>query len=65
MLEMQMETDILKETINVLKKDLGIDPSALSNREKAVIIDALKIQYSLPHLLKKLLLSGKRVDSTR
>lgn len=57
MLEMQMEIDILKETINVLKKDPGIDQSALSNREKAVIIDALKIKYSLPHLLKKLHIS--------
>lgn len=27
MLEMQMEIDILKETINVLKKDSGIDYS--------------------------------------
>lgn len=57
MLEMQMEIDILKETINVLKKDPGINQSALSNREKAVIIDALKIKYSLPHLLKKLHIS--------
>lgn len=54
MLEMQMEIDILKETINVLKKDPGIDQTALSNREKAVIIDALKTKYSLPNLLKKL-----------
>ena len=57
MLEMQMEIDILKETINVLKKDPGIDQTALSNKEKAVIIDALKINYSLPRLLGKLNLS--------
>ena len=42
MQDMQMEIDILKETINVLKKDPGIDQTALSNREKAVIIDAIK-----------------------
>lgn len=54
MLDMQMEIDILKETINVLKKDPGIDQTALSNREKAVIIDALKSKYSLPYLLEKL-----------
>ena len=54
MLEMQMEIDILKETINVLKKDPGIDQTALTNREKAVIIDALKSKYSLPELCKKL-----------
>lgn len=53
MLDMQMEIDILKETINVLKKDPGIDQTALTNREKAVIIDALKNKYSLPDLLKK------------
>lgn len=52
--EMQMQIDILKETINVLKKDPGIDQTALTNREKAVIIDALKNKYSLPDLLKKL-----------
>ena len=57
MLEMQMEIDILKETINVLKKDPGIDQTALSNREKAVIIDALKTKYSLPRLLETLNLS--------
>lgn len=57
MLEMQMEIDILKETIHVLKKDPGIDQTILSNREKAVIIDALKAQYSLPRLLEKLDLS--------
>lgn len=54
MLEMQMEIDILKETINVLKKDPGVDQTALKNREKAVIIDALKSKYSLPDLCKKL-----------
>ena len=55
--EMQLEIDILKETINVLKKDPDIDQSALSNREKAVIIDVLKNRYSLPLLLQKLQLS--------
>ena len=42
MQDMQLEIDILKETINVLKKDPDIDQSALSNRnynyQKAVII---------------------------
>lgn len=53
-IDMQMEIDILKETINVLKKDPGIDQAALTNREKAVMTDALKDKYSLPALLKKL-----------
>lgn len=55
MFDMQMEIDILKETINVLKKT-GIDQTALTNREKAVIIDALKSKYSLPDLLESLTL---------
>lgn len=57
MLDMQMEIDILKETINVLKKDPGIDQTALKNREKVAIIDALKEQSSLLALLDKLDLS--------
>ena len=57
MQDMQMEIDILKETINVLKKDPGIYQTAHSNREKAVIIDAIKNKYSLPSLLHKLQIS--------
>ena len=55
--DMQLEIDILKETINVLKKDPDIDQSSLSNREKAVIIDVLKNRYSLPLLLQKMQIS--------
>lgn len=51
MLDMQMEIDILKETINVLKKDPGIDQTTLTNRESC-LIDALKNKYPLPSLLK-------------
>lgn len=54
MLDMQLEIDILKETINVLKKDPGIDLTALKNPEKAAIVDALKNKYSLPLLFDKL-----------
>ena len=57
MIDMQMEIDILKETINVLKKDPGVNQEALNNREKAVIIDALKNKYSLPKLCRKLCIS--------
>ena len=51
---MQAEIDILRETINVLKKDPGIDQSTLKNSEKAVIVDALKDKYPLPSLLERL-----------
>ena len=54
---MQLEMDILKETIAVLKKDPGINLKPLKNREKIVIIDALQHKYSLPVLLLKLGLS--------
>lgn len=54
MQDMQIEIDILKETIHVLKKDPGVNQTALKNREKAVIVDALKNRYPLPTLLKKL-----------
>ena len=52
--EMQMDIDILKETIAVLKKDPGVDLQKLRNREKAVIVDAKSKKYSLPTMLKKL-----------
>ncbi len=52
-----METDILKETINLLKKDPGIDQAALKNKEKAVMIDVLKSKYPLPDLLESLEIS--------
>lgn len=52
--DMQLEIDILKETLDVLKKDPGVDMTALKNREKAVIVGVLKDKYSLPLLLRKL-----------
>lgn len=49
--ELQFEIDVLKETIAVLKKDPGADLAVLRNREKAVIIGALREKYALPILL--------------
>ena len=54
---MQLEIDVLKETINVLKKDPGVNKESLTNREKAVIVDALKDRYPLPILFQKLHIS--------
>ncbi len=51
---LQLEVAILKETINVLKKDPGVDTSALSNREKTVVVNALRNHFSLAALLKKM-----------
>lgn len=55
--DMQLEIEILRETLDVLKKDPGADMTALKNREKAVIVGALKNKYSLPLLLRKLNMS--------
>lgn len=55
--EMQLEIDILKEIIEVLKKDPGVDLTELKNREKAVIIGVIKGKYPLPLLLSRLQLA--------
>lgn len=52
--DMQMEIDILKETLNILKKDPGVDRTTLRNAEKAAIIGALKNKYPLSKLLAAL-----------
>ena len=54
MYELQLEVDILKETINVLKKDPGVDLNDLKNKEKVAVIDAMKEKYPLPVLLRKM-----------
>lgn len=50
--QLQMEVDVLKEALNLLKKDPVINITELKNREKAVIIDAVEDKYSLHQLLK-------------
>lgn len=57
MQNMQLVIDLIKETINVFRKDSGIDQTALKNREKAVIVNAFKDGHSLPFLLERLSLS--------
>ncbi|MFQ6838294.1 MAG: hypothetical protein ACLRSU_12345 [Thomasclavelia spiroformis] len=52
--ELEMENDILKETIKILKKDQGIDQFNLKNKEKTMIIDALRDKYALSLLLKRM-----------
>ena len=50
--QLQMEVDVLKEALNLLKKDHGINVMKLKNREKAVVIDAMKDKYPLSDLLR-------------
>ncbi len=52
MFRMQMEIDILNETLNIIKKDPGVDPSVMKNSEKAVVVDAMRGKYPLPLLLE-------------
>ena len=55
--ELEFENDILKETIKILKKDQGIDLLMLKNKEKTMIVDALRSKYSLSKLLEKMHIS--------
>ena len=55
---LQFEVDVWKETLAVLKKDPGVDLTALKNREKAVIIGALREKYALPMLLSYFHMAG-------
>ena len=57
MMRMQLEIDILNETLKILKKDPGVNPSQLKNSEKVVIVDALGKKYSLPILLEAITLA--------
>ena len=50
MKQLQMEVDVLKETLNLLKKDRGINITKIKNCEKAAVIDALKDKYPLQTL---------------
>ncbi|WP_211445261.1 IS3 family transposase [Collimonas humicola] len=52
--QLQLEHDLLKKANEIIKKDLGVDPHLLSNREKTMLIDALRETYALPELLAKL-----------
>jgi len=51
---LQLEHDLLKKANELLKKDLGVDLQLLSNREKTMLVDALKEEYGLTDLLDRL-----------
>ena len=52
--QLQLEHDLLKKANELLKKCLGVDLQLLSNREKTLLVDALKNTYALSALLTKL-----------
>jgi len=48
----QLELDVLKKAEEIIKKDRGIDPKKMTNKEKMSLIDALRTKYPLNDLLK-------------
>ncbi len=48
---LQLELDILQKAAEVVKKDQGIDLRKMTNREKTIVIDALREKYPLNELL--------------
>lgn len=55
--ELKIEHDLLKTASELIKKDLGGDLQSLSNREKTMLIVALKNQYRPSALLMRLRLA--------
>jgi len=51
---LQLEHDLLKKANELLKKDLGINLGLLTNREKTLLVDALRQTYALLELLARL-----------
>lgn len=49
---LKLEKDILHEATKLAKKELGINLTTLNNREKAIIINALREKYLLKTLLE-------------
>jgi putative transposase len=39
------EKNILEGTVEIIKKDPGVDPKNLTNKEKPVLVDALRSEY--------------------
>ena len=52
--KLQLEHDLLKKANELLKKGLGVNLPLLSNREKTLLVDALKHTYALSDLLVEL-----------
>ena len=51
---LQLEHDLLKKANEIIKKGLGVDLQLLTNREKTLLVDALKQTYALSDLLTEL-----------
>lgn len=51
---LQLEKDLLTKANELLKKELGIDRQHLTNREKTLLVDALRSTYTVTELLCEL-----------
>ena len=51
---LRLENAVLEKTIEILKKDPGVDHRALTNRKKALIVDALRGTFPIQLLLRHL-----------
>lgn len=54
---LRLEHDILEKANELIKKDMGITPLGLTNREKTTVVDALKDHHPLAQLLRSLKLA--------
>ena len=48
---LKLEKDVWEKAAEIIKKDPGIDPKKLTNKEKTLLADALKNEHSLKELL--------------
>ncbi len=48
---LQLEKDVLEKAAEIIKKDQGINLRELTNKEKAIVIDALREKYTVKELL--------------
>ncbi len=49
--KLELEKDILDKTVDIIKKDPGTNPENLTNKEKTIVIGALRDKYKLKELL--------------
>lgn len=49
---LKMEKAVWEGAAELVKKDPGVDPANLTNREKAVLVDALRFEYTVEELLE-------------
>lgn len=48
---LKLEKDILEGTVEIVKKDPGVDPKSLTNKEKLILAGALRNEYPLKEVL--------------